>query len=81
MLATLIRTTALTGLLASAATAQQQDLPDPGPDQLGFSVENMDLSADPTVDFYRYSSGGWMDRVERPAQSTVPSPQQSGRES
>lgn len=67
MLAHLIRTTALTGLLASAATAQQEGLPDPGPDQLGFSVENMDLTADPTVDFYRYSSGGWMDRVDRPA--------------
>ncbi|WP_428927701.1 M13 family metallopeptidase [Marinibacterium sp. SX1] len=67
MLANLIRTTALTGLLASAASAQHEGLPDPGPDQLGFSVENMDLTADPRVDFYRYSSGGWMDRVDRPA--------------
>lgn len=38
-----------------------------GPDQLGFSVENMDTGADPRADFYRYAAGGWLDRVERPS--------------
>lgn len=37
-----------------------------GPDQLAFSVENMDLSVDPRADFYRYASGSWLRRVERP---------------
>ena len=37
-----------------------------GPDMLGFSVENMDPSADPREDFYRYAVGGWLDRIERP---------------
>ena len=38
-----------------------------GPDQLKFSVENMDVTADPSADFYRYTAGGWLDRVERPS--------------
>jgi predicted metalloendopeptidase len=37
-----------------------------GPDQLAFSIENMDRSVDPRKDFYRYASGGWLQRVERP---------------
>ena len=37
-----------------------------GPDQLAYSAQNMDRSADPRVDFYRYASGGWLQRVERP---------------
>jgi putative endopeptidase len=37
-----------------------------GPDQLAFSVANMDLSVDPRADFYRYASGSWLRRVERP---------------
>lgn len=67
MYATLIRATALTGLLCGAASAQPV-LPEPGPDQLAFSVANMDLSANPAQDFYRYTSGGWLDRVARPPQ-------------
>ncbi|WP_236638404.1 M13 family metallopeptidase [Mangrovicoccus ximenensis] len=61
-------TAAATGFLAgiAAAAAAEEPLPAPGPDQLAFSVGNMDLSADPAADFYRYSSGGWLDRVERP---------------
>ncbi|WP_264214133.1 M13 family metallopeptidase [Leisingera thetidis] len=42
-------------------------MPEPGPDDLVFSVENMDLSTAPAEDFYRYTSGGWLDRVERPS--------------
>ncbi len=37
-----------------------------GPDQLAFSTQNMDLSVDPRADFYRFASGGWLSRVERP---------------
>jgi len=29
-----------------------------------FSIENMDRSVDPRVDFYRYACGGWVDRTE-----------------
>lgn len=36
-------------------------------DQLVFSVSNMDKGVDPGADFYRYASGAWLDRVERPA--------------
>ncbi|GGG83098.1 peptidase M13 [Salipiger pallidus] len=71
MFATLIRTTARTGLMTGLLTGTalaQQALPDPGPDQLAFSVENMDPSTDPAQDFYRYTSGGWLDRIERPPQ-------------
>lgn len=63
----LLSTTAICALLSTAAAAKDSSLPEPGPDQLQFSVENMDLSANPAEDFYRYSSGGWLDRVERPA--------------
>lgn len=37
-----------------------------GPDQLAYSVVNMDRTADPRADFYRYASGGWLQRIERP---------------
>ena len=51
-------------LLASAGYAEE--LAALTPDDLLFSVENMDRSIDPAVDFYRYAAGGWLDRVERP---------------
>lgn len=60
-------TTAFCALLATAATAQDANLPEIGPDQLAFSLENMDTSVDPAEDFYRYASGAWLDRVERPS--------------
>ena len=50
-----------------AAGVQAQDLPPLTADDLLFSVDNMDLSADPKEDFYRFAAGGWLDRVERPA--------------
>jgi len=37
-----------------------------GPDQLAFSVENMDQSVDPRRDFYHFAAGGWLERVARP---------------
>jgi predicted metalloendopeptidase len=46
-------------------------VPDIGPDQLSFSVTNMDRGVDAGVDFYRYASGGWLDRVERPEKLAV----------
>lgn len=58
---------AATGLFSTAGLAQGLDLPEPGPDDLMFSLENMDLTADPATDFYRFAAGGWLDRVERPA--------------
>lgn len=33
---------------------------------LGFSVANMDKTADPRRDFYRFAAGGWTDRVAIP---------------
>ncbi|GAB5374374.1 MAG: M13 family metallopeptidase [Acuticoccus sp.] len=42
-------------------------LPAPDADDLVFSTRNMDPSTDPGADFYRYASGAWLDRVERPA--------------
>jgi len=31
--------------------------------QLGFSIKNMDPSADPRQDFYRFAAGGWLDKA------------------
>ncbi|WP_245281461.1 M13 family metallopeptidase [Rhizobium sp. AAP43] len=56
--------------LAMAPVAHANDrppVPAIGPDQLAFSLENMDKASDPGTDFYRFALGGWIDRVERPA--------------
>lgn len=53
--------------LAILTPALAQDLPPVTADDLLVSIENMDLSVDPAVDFYRFANGGWMDRVDRPA--------------
>lgn len=63
----IVTSTALCALLAGAVQAQETTLSPLSADDLMFSVENMDRSADPAEDFYRYAAGGWMDRVERPA--------------
>ncbi|MDW4499267.1 M13 family metallopeptidase [Sulfitobacter sp. D35] len=61
-------TAAVCALFTGSAAAQDSALPEIGPDLLAFSVENMDPTVDPAQDFYRYASGGWLDRVARPAQ-------------
>lgn len=37
-----------------------------GPDQMAFSIQNMDASIPPGQDFYGYAAGGWLKRVTRP---------------
>lgn len=60
-------------LLASCTTeeAEEEPLPPLGADGLAFSVENMDTTVDPADDFTRYAVGGWLDRVERPADEST----------
>jgi putative endopeptidase len=59
----------LSVLLSAVAVAQDMPAaPPPTPDELAFSVQNMDPSASPRTDFYRYASGTWQDRVQRPEQ-------------
>lgn len=53
--------------MASAVPANDRAaVPEIGPDQLAFSLENMDKSIDPGNNFNRYALGGWIDRVQRP---------------
>lgn len=58
-------------LMASAAfvvptLAADPAIPPVGPNELSFSVENMDGAASPARDFYRYASGKWQDGAVRP---------------
>jgi putative endopeptidase len=47
-----------------AATAAAQNIP-------GFSIANIDTSADPCVDFYQYSCGGWMAKNPIPPDQSI----------
>lgn len=70
----LIRCTALAVAAALAAcAAPPSPSPNPAPSPagpagvpLGFSVANMDRSASPRQDFYRYAAGAWLDRTAIP---------------
>ncbi|NVK43510.1 MAG: M13 family metallopeptidase [Oceanospirillaceae bacterium] len=58
-------------LLTSVSALAEDSENRADPDKLAFSIENMDRSVDPADDFRRYASGGWFDRVERPADRPV----------
>ncbi len=48
-------------------TPTPSTVPPPAPTIPRFSIGYMDRSADPKVDFYRFASGGWIDRNPVPA--------------
>lgn len=51
---------------AQTSASEPSDAGRAGPDQMVFSIENMDKSVSPGTDFYRYAAGGWLARVQRP---------------
>ncbi|HEV2687573.1 MAG TPA: M13 family metallopeptidase N-terminal domain-containing protein, partial [Bryobacteraceae bacterium] len=58
-----MRYTILLALISGAASAQQ-GIP-------GFSISNLDKTADPCVDFYQYTCGGWMAKNPIPPDQSV----------
>src|SRR5438270_13080582 len=56
----------LVSLLLCALAALGQSAPETKP-AAGFSIANIDKSADPCTDFYQYSCGNWLKHTTIPA--------------